>query len=458
VRGRTLVLGWQAWVALGLALAYFVGFTTLSLLRYYGYHTRSFDLAIFARTLWGVRHLQWAEVFTAQPWLDHFEPIVLPLAFVDAILPSPEWLLVLQTAAVALAALPAWRLAERKLGRGLVGVVAVLAYPVVGNANLFEAHPVTLAIAPGLWLLDALDGDGGWPAWAAGILVASCREDGLLFVAAAIVATRLTRRRLLVAGAALAAYAVYALVVMPRLGTLVSPRRFFGWLGATPGAVLEHALRDPGAVLAHFWERRGYLLGLLAPLAFLPLLAPRRALAALPVVALNLLSSVPDSIRIVDCHYSALAAPGLVFAAICGAARLGAWTREWIGVGALAAASVAGTLAWGAAPLCGGYQAGLYTIDDRAVALDAMVARMPADARVSVPADVVAHVAERQDVNLFPSGVPDVDFALADLASRAVRGLTLEQLHERLRLEVERARAGGMRIIDQRGPLILLGR
>jgi hypothetical protein len=211
-------------------------------------------------------------------------------------------------------------------------------------------------------------------------------------------------------------------------------------------------------VLEHFWTRRGYLFALLAPVGFIPLLAPRRIIAALPMIALNLLSSLPDSIRVIDCHYSALAAPGIVYAAICGARRLGGWTRPPLGTAALAVAAAVGTWLWGAAPGCGGYHADLYTLDARAASLQELVDRIPADARVSVPADVVAHVAERQDVGLFPQGVAEADYAIVDLASRPVRGLTAAEVQARMLAELQRARAGGMEVVTAHGPLVLLGR
>src|SRR5215831_13416720 len=139
---------WTAAVAALLALAFLVGTASLSILRYAGYHTRSFDLAIVERMLWGIRHGQFIEVFTGQPWIAyHFEPILLPIALVDGLMPGPEWLLVLQAAALTAAAIPAWRLGARLLGGeigGLVGAIAVLAYPALAQTAVFELHPVAL--------------------------------------------------------------------------------------------------------------------------------------------------------------------------------------------------------------------------------------------------------------------------------------------------------------------------
>ena len=457
-------LRWPALVALALALLYLACFATLSLVRFRGYHTRSFDLAIVERMLWGLRHGQFTEVFTGQPWIAyHFEPILLPLALVDALLPSPEWLLVFQTLALALAALPAWRLGCRVLGGetgGLIAALVVLAFPVVGQTNLFELHPIAFAVAPGLWLIEGLAADRHRQAALAALLVLSCREDGFLFVAVALLADRLTWRRAALAVAAVLAYVVWVVGISARSGTLASAHAHFGWLGATPTEVVAGAARDPALVLAHIFgpAQRLYLVELLAPLAFLPLLAPRRLLVALPMIGLNLLSALPDATRIVDCHYSALAVPGLVAAAVFGAARLGGWTRPWIGRALLVAGALGGAALLGAAPGLGGHPAELYTLDARADRLEALVAQIPADAGVSAPADVIAHVAGRKRVEVFPRGLGDVDVALADREPRPIRGVPPETQRARVDAALDWARAHGYVVVAEDGPLVLLRR
>ena len=70
-----------------------------------------------------------------------------------------------------------------------------------------------------------------------------------------------------------------------------------------------------------------YLADLLLPLAGLSLLAPLLAATALPELALNLLSDTRTQTSI-HFHYTAAAIPGLVMAAVLGAARV---QRRWPG-------------------------------------------------------------------------------------------------------------------------------
>ncbi len=456
-----------------LAVGYFACFTALSLLRFEGFHSRSFDLAIAVRMLWGLRRAELQDVFLGEPWIaNHFEPILFPLCLIDALLPAGSGLLVLQTAALALAALPAYRLGTRLLGpwAGTAGTAAVLLHPVLGQVNVFEFHPVALAVAPGLWMLDALDRGAHRQVATAACLVAACREDGLVFVALALAslplpADRTARwRRMAVASGFLAAYMLYAFVLRPRMGGFASVRVH---LGATAGEAISGALRDPLRLLVHVFspEKLLYLVALLAPVAFLPLAAPRRALPALFTVAVNLFSGFPAAAEIVDSHYSALALPGLVAGALFGAARvtrlLGASHRARGGpLATLAAAASAGALLWGAFPGARGHHAEDYVLDERAQALRRLVApiRAAPSASASVPIDVVAHVARRRRPHVFPAGLPNGDFAVADLATQGLSGWPAERLAARFAAHVERARHAGMTVYAVAGPLVALRR
>jgi uncharacterized membrane protein len=133
-----------------------------------------------------------------------------------------------------------------------------------------------------------------------------------------------------------------------------------------------------------------YLAELLLPLALLPLAAPLAALAAVPELALNVLSTTVTQTS-VKTHYAAVAIPALFAAAVFGAARL---DRRLAYVAA--AASAVGMLVLG--PLgrtdlrSGGHDAAAR----RALAL------VPADAPVSATNALGAHLSARKRIFSFP--------------------------------------------------------
>ncbi len=120
----------------------------------------------------------------------------------------------------------------------------------------------------------------------------------------------------------------------------------------------------------------------------------------------------------------------------------------------------AGQLGWGAWPSMGGFYAEDYVGGARVGAMRVMVGAIQErpEAVISVPIDVVAHVARRPQVYVFPTRIGDADFALLDMQGQILVGETRAAHHRRLQGELSRARQAGLTVRDQRGPLVLLGR
>jgi uncharacterized membrane protein len=136
----------------------------LSLSRYGGHNTRAFDLGMMSQAVWTVLDGQ-PLVFTAQGvpisrLARHVEFIYFAIAPVYALFPSPATLLVIQALVYALAAIPVWRIANRRLDdkrAALALALVYLLYPVGMTAVLFEFHADVLAMSLLLFMLDALD-------------------------------------------------------------------------------------------------------------------------------------------------------------------------------------------------------------------------------------------------------------------------------------------------------------
>jgi len=101
---------------------------------------------------------------------------------------------------------------------------------------------------------------------------------------------------------------------------------YYSHLGDSAGAILWTIVSRPGDVLRLMLtpDKVEYLFLMLLPLALLPLLAPDVALLAAPPLVMNLLSLRPFQITVRE-QYQAIVIPGLILAAIIGAARLWRW-------------------------------------------------------------------------------------------------------------------------------------
>jgi uncharacterized membrane protein len=321
--------------------AYATGFAALSALRYEAFATGRFDLGNMVQAVWSTAHghplrmtdLQGEQISRLAA---HVDPILVVFAPLWWIWPSPHLLLVVQACVVALGAIPVFLLARKHLASrqaGLGFALAYLLYPATGWLTLNEFHPVALATPLLLFAFWYLDEDRLLPFALFAIAAATCKEEIALVVAGFGIWYAFAHRRW-VAGATIAiaggAWAVVAIaVVIPHYNAGASSDFYgrYSEVGGSAGGILKTAFTHPLRIAEAAFSSRDlhYLLDLVAPLAALCLLAPLVLVAALPELAINLLSSTTTQTSI-HFHYTAGLIPPLVIGAIFGAKRLSRWT------------------------------------------------------------------------------------------------------------------------------------
>lgn len=287
--------------------------------------TQSYDTMLYARSLWGVAHgdLQ-NTVYGTHVFGVHAQLGLLVLAPL-ALLWHPATVLVLAQCAAfaatlamggtAIARAVPTRTVASALGAGLAGALLLAMSPLLANPFFFDARPDLLAVpllTAGLLRMQARRAlDVGVVVWlAAGVAM---REEFATVAALALLYVppgfddRLGRgRRWAAAGAMLAWLGLYWFVVRPALGdgdrADQATADLFGG-GAALGyraAVVALALTTAGGLVLRGW---------------------RFALPALPGLALVLAVS-KLGMAALSFQYSMFAAPGLIAAAVAGAASL----------------------------------------------------------------------------------------------------------------------------------------
>jgi uncharacterized membrane protein len=322
------------WTAIG---TYAAGFSALSILRHRAFSTGRFDLGNMVQAVWstanghplqitGLRGDQISRLGA------HFDPILAAFAPLWLVWPSPDALLVAQAVAVALGALPVFWLARKHFGsdRAALGfALAYLIYPPTQWLTLNEFHSVALAcplLLFAIWFLD----EGRLLPFAACTLVAATTKEEIALVVAGLGiwyalahGRRWTGAAVAAAGVAVALIAIE--VVIPHFNRAGTSSFFtrYSEVGSTPGGIVHTALTDPWKIVTTAATGRGlgYLAQLALPLALLVLLAPLALIAAVPELAVNLLSAATTqtSIRF---HYTAGLIPVLIAAAVFGAKRV----------------------------------------------------------------------------------------------------------------------------------------
>ncbi|MFI5266046.1 MAG: DUF2079 domain-containing protein [Chloroflexota bacterium] len=416
-----------------------------------------------------IRHPHWLLAF-------HVEPALLLLAPLYRLWSDPRLLLWLQACVVAAGALPAAWLASRLIGSQVAAIAFGLAWllaPGLEGAVLSDFHMVALGatfLMVALWLLET-----GHPRWALAFfaLTALSREDAAAAVAwlgvVLLVRDRSCHPERSEGPASLAERILRSTLRMTKRGGAPSGLPLALVAGAGGWALLCVGVVEPffsGGASA-FSGRYSWLihdpfglgrwlsqpdvlsyLGLqLLAGGVVVLLAPLELAAALPLLAINALSSF-DWMRSGGGHYSALLVPLLLWAGMHGLRRLKCWAaaKGVLAGSGLVVASAVLAQAWvGASPLRPGFS--WPSADPRAPQALAALGAVPAGAAVTATSALYPHLSARHDAYWFPA-TSDADWFALDVAGTThplspadMRDAALKQL-SRTDVELVEARDG----------------
>ena len=251
-------------IALGLVAIYVLLFGTLSLVRHWSFHSTGLDLGVFDQVIWNTSQGRFMEstlsLDRCQPhsfFGDHFSPILLALVPLYWMFPHPETLLVAQTVALALGALPIYLLARRLLPRGIERLIWVLAYVVsapLAFITLYDFHEVALAVLPlglGMYFLVTRR---TVPLVLALLVAFTVKEEIALIGIGFGIALAFQKRWLIAAAVAVGSAAVFVVtltLIIPAFAG--APYQYIGRYASLGGSELEIArtlLLDPPRVIA----------------------------------------------------------------------------------------------------------------------------------------------------------------------------------------------------------------
>ncbi|HEX2383412.1 MAG TPA: DUF2079 domain-containing protein [Acidimicrobiales bacterium] len=262
------------------------------------------DLAAAAQGAWLIAHGHAPDLtVTGSNLLAQHLPVgMYPIGWLTTVLPTIPTLLALQAAGLAYGVVPLWRIARRvadlRAGAALALIVAYGVSPTINNLNLADFHPTAVAVAPLLAATyTALRKQWGYFfLWSLATVIWSA-ELGLVIAGIGVLVFVLGERGpgtlIVVFGLAWAVVAV--LVLEPRFGStgFIAPGAFRAY-GSNAFSITGGMLIHPNRVLGDLLDEDNIrlIVGLLAPLLFLPVLAPRFLIPAMGLTALFLVADV----------------------------------------------------------------------------------------------------------------------------------------------------------------------
>jgi uncharacterized membrane protein len=492
-----------------LILAYILFFTTYSLQRHATFNTFAADLSFIDQPMWNTLHERFLERTLGDRQVsraaEHLEPIIIPIALVFYLWDDVRAILLVQTIALALGALPLYWIAREITSRewlSLVFVFAYLMFPALQAANVADFHADPFVVTPLLFAFWYAMQGRYWVMWGWAILAMLVKENlptltfmlGLYLFFSGKSGNRgigesgnrdvsasvsliprsliplfpdslLTPRRL--HGLALMAVSLIWFYVATFLIVAPLAREVYGTDGPIYLSSRYTDLGDgAGGLLARLWEaltllgepdRFAYLAGLFASVGWLALLAPELLLLGLPVLLANTFSNFPGQYS-GEQHYSAPLAPVFVIAAIYGFQRLSVLASQRLRAGRTAryvpVLIIIWLVAWslgyhyfrGWTPLARDFDWPGRTPHHRS--LSHFVDQIPPEAPVSTTPPLHPHLAHREKIYVFPT-IADADYVLLEVSGRTgahpndVRR-TFDTLIESGEFEIEDAADGYM--------------
>jgi uncharacterized membrane protein len=446
---------WHKQIFLISASMYVVVFSALAVARYFSFRTgylgveTSWDLGQYAQLIWNSlngRLLEGSFVQDTATFLGKsFTPILLAFVPLYAVWQSPIVLLIVQVAGLGLAGLPIYWFARQRLGGAFAIVVALAFYlhPGLDHIGLTEFHEIALAVpllAFATFFLLREHYAGFFVCLALALLVKE--EIGLIAMMFGVYIMLFQRKHWRV-GVGVALFgAVWVIVLLQYAipffrgaqygqtfyyfgeGKIGGGGTRYSYLGRSIPEVLTTILIKPGYVLSYVLipEKIAYVLHLLVPLAFLPIIGWDVFLLTLPTFGYSLLSTYGLQYEIRSYYFAPLL-PFLYFALIVGIQRvlehtprlnLSAWRNALMA--ALLVASVASYFLQSAGPFARYFQAFRYDINAHTRLGDELAASIPHDAVVIAQNEYLARLANRQFIYEIPV-IPDyrqADYLFAD--------------------------------------------
>jgi len=420
---------------------------------YLSFDLAHFDLGNMVQAVWSTTQGRPLESTTAAGEQAarlgaHVDPVLLLLAPLWAVVPSPLTLALAQVVAVSLGALPLFWLGRRHLGceraAGLLAL-AYLASPWIAWSAYDAIHPKTLAIPLFLFAVWFLDSDRLGAFAVVAVLTAASGELMGITIAGLGIWYALARGRrtaglfIAAAGTAWSLVALYVVVPAFSGGRESAYFGLYEGVGGSPTGIVRTAVTDPMTIASALFGAHEllYLLLLSAPLLAMFVLSPWLALVASPQFVVNALADTagPTDPRH---HYIAAVIPFLFAAAAIGIGRLGS-ARVVPVAGAVLVISVAFSVLLGPWPFSVVQVPIRYDVEAsprHEEALRRAAAAVRDDAAVSATNKVGSHLAARRYLYTVPVLRQNTEWVVLDTHDTWVSYRDYPYLAERPRSEL----------------------
>ncbi|MDO8673486.1 MAG: DUF2079 domain-containing protein [Dehalococcoidia bacterium] len=418
---------------------YFLVFGTMSILRHDSLRSNAYDLGIFDQVLWNSAHGRLFDQtvmieYTSTLLGNHFSPILLLLVPFYWLFSDARFLLVAQTAALAIGALPVYWLARDKLGNRPASLALASCYflfPALHFVNLFDFHEIAIASPLLGFTIYYLIKQRYRPFAICLFFALMAREEVALVTVGLGLWIILMRRKRLFGLTVIVVGAIYGYVtIMLLIPHFQGANEYYyvvryANLGKNFGEIASTVFFNPLYVASMLTspQRIEYVLQLLVPLGLLPAIGLDILALSFPSFAYLLLSNYKEMYDVTN-QYSAVLIPPIFLAMVHGIAILIRKKRShtnrylWAAVGYVLVSSLVSYYLFSPGPFAQRFRPDKYAMDEHAQqGIDIIQNMIPPNASVSAQTDLVPHLSHRIEIYMFPY-LHNADYVLLDKHAR----------------------------------------
>jgi uncharacterized membrane protein/uncharacterized membrane protein YbhN (UPF0104 family) len=449
-------LKFETWIAnnkheailIFMVLIYIVYFTLVSFLRHDHFYTGKFDLGNMVQTVWNTTQGRIFE-FTNPNGTDvisrlafHADFILIFLAPIYAIIPSPKTLLFIQTLVVGTGSYFVYKIAAEKLKNKNIALAFAFSFllnPGLQRANIYDFHPVTLATT---FLLAAFYFYKkkqylffGLFAFLAGISKEQIWVIVALFGALMVFEHKKRFIGSIIFTTSMAITYILITVIIPGLhGSSHFALSYFSELGDGPLGIIRSIIFSPDKILGIILEksRIDYLNQLFSPVGYLALFFPFYLIFAMPDLLINLLSS-NIQLHQIYYHYTAAITPFLYICSIYAVGIISKYMpKKYTYLIIIYLLSSALISAYRYGPLPGAKDANLDMFTKQAENhqfIKQEIAKIPVSSSVASSNNIGAHLSHRRILYTLPLGIDKAEYVVFLLnASEQPDSLQIERV------------------------------
>jgi len=459
-------------------LTYILYYVTASFLRYDNFYTGRFDLGNMDQTVWNTIHGRIFQLTDPNGTNSisrlsiHADFILILISPLYLIWSNPRMLLLLQTIVLAIGAIFVFLISKNVLKKkniSLIFATIFLLNPAIGFTNLYDFHPVTLATTFLLATFYFFYKKNYLWFFVFAALAAICKEEiwavisifGLYLIFKNIFdfikIKKLNKREFLLGGFILVLFlsVFYYLIwiAIPSVrGSAHFALSYYSDFGSSPSSIAKTIILNPIKTFGTLFgeDRIGYIIQLLLPVAFLPLISVEYLIFAIPDLLVNLLSNNPQLHQIYY-QYSAGITPFLFISSIFSIKKILEKFKfikiEWL-IYLLIVSSLIGAYRTGPLPFSKQPNIDMFEKPlDNKKTISKFIASIPKKYSVAATNNLGSHLSRRKRIYTIPEGLDRADYILFLLND----GSAQPTLGDQIKMEKTLESAGKYKLIYKLG-------